>query len=252
MRKMGAWAQQRMPAVATVFLFVAMTIVVNSFYFRPASYVMGSSLRAPHSRLQLLRVSPSFPLLSCNNIRRMSHHRISSKDIIVLPHHLALRRNNRKSSTTSNSMREGVQDDKSLPESSTPPPQQQSPEDQSNRKTIAIDTQTLRKSVRFQPANLQGKNIILIDAVRIGSSAEALGLKPGQRLLAISDPIQGPDVVWDIQDNTSLRFVMDAIRVTTSRTTVIAVQDPDPTQPAPRSLREGGYDAGRSFRIVSR
>eukprot|EP00466_Bigelowiella_natans_P013601 jgi/Bigna1/90120/estExt_fgenesh1_pg.C_630001 len=239
MRKMGAWAQQRMPAVATVFLFVAMTIVVNSFYFRPASYVMGSSLRAPHSRLQLLRVSPSFPLLSCNNIRRMPHHRISSKDIIVLPHHLALRRNNRKSSTTSNSMREGVQDDKSLPESSTPPPQQQSPEDQSNRKTIAIDTQTLRKSVRFQPANLQVVQ-------------KPLGLKPGQRLLAISDPIQGPDVVWDIQDNTSLRFVMDAIRVTTSRTTVIAVQDPDPTQPAPRSLREGGYDAGRSFRIVSR
>eukprot|EP00465_Bigelowiella_longifila_P013839 CAMPEP_0185259332 /NCGR_PEP_ID=MMETSP1359-20130426/8123_1 /TAXON_ID=552665 /ORGANISM="Bigelowiella longifila, Strain CCMP242" /LENGTH=224 /DNA_ID=CAMNT_0027845197 /DNA_START=228 /DNA_END=902 /DNA_ORIENTATION=+ len=165
----------------------------------------------------------------------------------MLPH-LTLR--NRKSSTTSSSgTRVGVQDDHSL-ESSTPslPQQQQSPaEDQSNRKTIAIDTQTLRKSVRFQPAKLQGESIILIDAVRIGSSAETLGLKPGQRLVAISDPIQGPDVVWDIQDNTSLRFVMDAIRVTTSRTTVIAVQDPDPTQPAPRPLREGGYDADRSF-----
>jgi len=101
-------------------------------------------------------------------------------------------------------------------------------------KAITLDSKVILSSLRFQRAMLQGKPIIIIDAVRMGSVAEAMGIKPGQILVAISDPIQGLETLWPVEEKTSLRFLMDAVRVSTGGKIKIVLEDPDPTKPAPK------------------
>ena len=49
--------------------------------------------------------------------------------------------------------------------------------------------------------------------VAIGSAAEAAGVTPGQRLVALSDPVNDGEL-WFIDGSERLQFVMDAIRST--------------------------------------
>lgn len=53
---------------------------------------------------------------------------------------------------------------------------------------------------------------IMISRVAPGSEAEQAGVRPGQRLLAVSDPVRR-DEVWPLGDRSSLRYVRDALRM---------------------------------------
>jgi len=118
---------------------------------------------------------------------------------------------------------------------------------------VTLDTKEFLRTVRFTSAQLQGKGVIIIDAVAIGSPAESKGIKPGQRLVAVSDPVQGSGVMWSIEENSSIRFLVDAIRLSRSPTTVIIVEDPDPTKPAPTVTRPSTqqHPQTESDRVIS-
>lgn len=51
----------------------------------------------------------------------------------------------------------------------------------------------------------------MVQFVASGSEAQLEGLRPGQQLLAISDPVR-PDI-WPLNERASLRYVRDAIRM---------------------------------------
>lgn len=51
----------------------------------------------------------------------------------------------------------------------------------------------------------------MLEYVKEGSEAEKAGLKSGQQLLSISDPVRYTEM-WPLNDRASLRYVRDAIR----------------------------------------
>ena len=55
--------------------------------------------------------------------------------------------------------------------------------------------------------------MIFVTGVAIGSRAEAAGVVPGQRLVALSDPVNDGDL-WFLDGTERLAFVQDAIRST--------------------------------------
>ena len=55
--------------------------------------------------------------------------------------------------------------------------------------------------------------VIFVTGVAIGSRAEAAGVVPGQRLVALSDPVNDGDL-WFLDGTERLAFVQDAIRST--------------------------------------
>uniref|UniRef100_A0A7S3YZT0 Uncharacterized protein n=2 Tax=Lotharella globosa TaxID=91324 RepID=A0A7S3YZT0_9EUKA len=59
--------------------------------------------------------------------------------------------------------------------------------------------------------------------------------------------------MWSIEENSSIRFLVDAIRLSRSPTTVIIVEDPDPTKPAPTVTRPSTqqHPQTESDRVIS-
>ncbi|KAL4443687.1 hypothetical protein ABPG75_011424 [Micractinium tetrahymenae] len=56
----------------------------------------------------------------------------------------------------------------------------------------------------------RGGTAILIQEVPPGSASEAAGVRPGQQVLAVSDPIRAGEI-WDIGGLASLRYVRQAV-----------------------------------------
>lgn len=67
----------------------------------------------------------------------------------------------------------------------------------------------------------RGQAVIIVGIVP-GSAAEAAGLRPGHKVLAVSDPNRNE--MWQLRDRPSLRFVRDAIRMKQGPTVELVVQ----------------------------
>lgn len=76
---------------------------------------------------------------------------------------------------------------------------------------MEIDTEQARRTVLLEPYQEGKAQCIIISGVAQGSQAWDAGVRPGQRLVGISDP-NNNDQVWELNASTSLRFVRDALR----------------------------------------
>lgn len=95
---------------------------------------------------------------------------------------------------------------------SSPPTQTSTSEAQAETLKIELDTSEAQSSLRFCAVRAGTGKAIVVEAVAIESAAEAAGIRPGQQLLALSDPIRAEDV-WTLNERASLRYVRDAIRM---------------------------------------
>jgi predicted metalloprotease with PDZ domain len=64
---------------------------------------------------------------------------------------------------------------------------------------------------------------IIISGVRQASKLWESGVRPGDKLVAISDP-NLEDVVWELDSTSSLRFVRDALRMRIPDTITLEVE----------------------------
>lgn len=76
---------------------------------------------------------------------------------------------------------------------------------------------------RLVEAIYRGEKAILISAVAEGSEAFAQGLRPGQRILSVSDPIRNTEM-WEVDGRTSLRYVRDALKMRRAPTLNLVVE----------------------------
>ena len=75
----------------------------------------------------------------------------------------------------------------------------------------------------------QGRgNAVVVSAVAPGSEAAAAGCRPGQQLLAVSDPVRRGES-WRLDGNSSLRYVRQAVRMRVAETiTLLLTAEPIP------------------------
>ena len=80
---------------------------------------------------------------------------------------------------------------------------------------LVLSTEEARRTLQFDKiiVSEQEGPVIFVTGVAIGSSAEAAGVVPGQRLVALSDPVNDGEL-WFLDGTERLAFVQDAIRST--------------------------------------
>lgn len=77
---------------------------------------------------------------------------------------------------------------------------------------MVLPTKEAQQTVKFALARIGNQNAVVISRLVGGSAAAEAGVRPGQRLLAISDPMRGGDsTLWHLNDRPSMRFVRDAL-----------------------------------------
>lgn len=81
-----------------------------------------------------------------------------------------------------------------------------------DRFQVEIPTSEAQSALKFSAVRVGGGKAIIIEAVAIGSEAEEAGIRPGQQLLSLSDPIR-PQERWTLNDRASLRYIRDAVRM---------------------------------------
>lgn len=104
---------------------------------------------------------------------------------------------------------------------------------------VTLPTAEAQQSIKFGLARARsGKDTaIIIDRLSGGVAASEAGVRPGQRLWSISDPIRANEM-WQLNDRPSIRFVrdallmrrMDSITLVLSRQPMYADTDPQPAQ----------------------
>jgi hypothetical protein len=89
---------------------------------------------------------------------------------------------------------------------------------------VELSTDDFQKCVRLRPVPSGGSTFIVIDAVMQRSSPWEAGLRPGQRLSAISDANR-VDQVWQLNGTSSFRFVRQSIRMQIAPKIIVEVED---------------------------
>lgn len=107
---------------------------------------------------------------------------------------------------------------------------------------VTLETKDISSSVEFSRTQTgERTSTILVSKVKPGSVAEQEGLKMGQRLLAISNPSQ-PEDLWTLNERPSLRYVLDAIRLTRNDSVTMEVSGKG--KDAASASREPAEEAG--------
>lgn len=82
---------------------------------------------------------------------------------------------------------------------------------------MSLPTNEAQRSIKFALARAGRETAVIIDRLSGGSAAAEAGLRPGQRLLSISDPMSATGM-WDLNDRPSIRFVRDTLAMRSSDT----------------------------------
>ena len=90
---------------------------------------------------------------------------------------------------------------------------------------LVVSTEEARRTLQFDKVILDEREgpMIFVTGVAIGSAAEAAGVTPGQRLVAVSDPVNDGEL-WFIDGTERLAFVNDAIRSTRAYECTVVVE----------------------------
>lgn len=79
-------------------------------------------------------------------------------------------------------------------------------------RSVELPTADVQAAVQLMGLRQGRGTVIVIASVEPGSAAAAAGVKPGQQLLTVSDPIRREED-WQINGQSSLRYVRQAIRM---------------------------------------
>ena len=114
---------------------------------------------------------------------------------------------------------------------------------------LILPTDEARVSFQFDKivVNDQEGPVIFVTGVALGSAAEAAGVVPGQRLVALSDPVNDGDL-WFLDGTERLAFVLDAIRSTRQYSCTLIFESEvsitkemvDRARPPPKEEKEQG------------
>ncbi|KAL4423193.1 hypothetical protein ABPG77_000326 [Micractinium sp. CCAP 211/92] len=108
-----------------------------------------------------------------------------------------------RAAETSNAASTGQQQQQQPQNDGAPPPEQFS---------IELPTADVQRSVQLASV-LQGRGAaIVVSAVQPGSAASSAGVRCGQQLLAVSDPVRRTEM-WELNPQASLRYTRQAIRM---------------------------------------
>ncbi|KAL4535207.1 hypothetical protein Ndes2437A_g05937 [Nannochloris sp. 'desiccata'] len=77
---------------------------------------------------------------------------------------------------------------------------------------VEIATSEAQTALKFAAVRVGGGKAIVVEAVAVGSEAAEAGIRPGQQLFSLSDPIR-PTETWMLNDRASLRYIRDAVRM---------------------------------------
>lgn len=104
---------------------------------------------------------------------------------------------------------------------------------------LVVSTEEARRTLQFDKVILDDREgpVIFVTGVAIGSAAEDAGVTPGQRLVAVSDPVNDGEL-WFIDGSERLAYVTDAIRSTRAyECTVIVESEVSVTKDAVDAVR---------------
>mmetsp|Transcript_1790 Transcript_1790/g.5212 ORF Transcript_1790/g.5212 Transcript_1790/m.5212 type:complete len:226 (+) Transcript_1790:764-1441(+) len=95
------------------------------------------------------------------------------------------------------------------------------------RLEVELWTRAAQRDIRFGGI-LEGRGrAIIVTSVAPGSEAEEMGIEPGSKLVAISDPVRSGDL-WELNERASLRFVRDSLQMRINgRITLVTVPPTD-------------------------
>lgn len=96
--------------------------------------------------------------------------------------------------------------------------------DVSLERRYEFETRAAKKCLQFQNATVDGKNVIIVSAVR-GPCYEA-GIQPGDQLTGISDTNR--DEVWELDEMASLRFVYMSMNMRIPQTITLTTRKNPP------------------------
>lgn len=105
-------------------------------------------------------------------------------------------------------------------------PSTQAPPGAQQRLSLELPTADFQAVKLTALRRRRGGTAILIEEVPAGSASESAGLRPGQQLLAVSDPIRAGEI-WDIGGLASLRYVRQAVEGRAMDTIAVRLT-PDP------------------------
>jgi hypothetical protein len=77
---------------------------------------------------------------------------------------------------------------------------------------VEIAASEAQTALKFAAVRMGGGKAIVVEAVAVGSEAAEAGIRPGQQVLSLSDPIR-PNETWILNDRASLRYIRDAVRM---------------------------------------
>ena len=135
----------------------------------------------------------------------------------------------------------------SLAQTSTAPPPLPTP------RSVELASVDMKATVTLARLRAGPGYAIVIASVAPGSEAASAGVRPGQQLLQVSDPIR-PNEVWQLNESSSLRHVRQAVRMRVPDTiTLLLSREPIPewaqhvvaARAAAAAEREQTQDPGR-------
>jgi hypothetical protein len=91
--------------------------------------------------------------------------------------------------------------------------------------SVELPTRDTQASLQLEMVPAERGRAILIAGVAEGSAAEAAGVRPGMRLLKISDPVRLNEL-WELGDRSSLKYVQDAVRLRRGGTIALVLAPP--------------------------
>ena len=91
--------------------------------------------------------------------------------------------------------------------------------------SVELPTRDAQASLRLEVVPAARGRAILVASVAEGSAAEAAGVRPGMRLLKISDPVRLNEL-WELGERSSLKYVQDAVRLRRGGTIALVLAPP--------------------------
>jgi hypothetical protein len=88
---------------------------------------------------------------------------------------------------------------------------------------VTLRTAEARGTLRFAESRQRAACHVIVSAVGTDSEAQRAGVRPGDRVLSMSDPVR-PSVLWTLNDKASVRFVRDALRLRVAADVTLVLQ----------------------------
>jgi hypothetical protein len=115
---------------------------------------------------------------------------------------------------------------------------------------VTLRTKEARQTLRFVEGRVGANKVVLVEAVATGSQAFEAGVRPGDKVIAFSDPVRDA-VLWTLSaSDASLRFIRDAMRLRIAPELTIVLEPLEDAEAAVEAQQD--INRQRAFAELSR